>query len=454
MAQLKFPNIILIIIFLLFISCSKDSKISIDKNITPKNYSWLYGKKIFLDPGHGGKGKKDTFRIGPNGITEESVNLKVALLLRDLLKATGAIVKMSRDKDIDISLESRINLADKFQPDLLISLHHNGSIRRFDGVNYPTVLIWGTKEFRPASFQIAKYLLNELEKVIGKKGSVISDYAIFTESGTRLLRKTKKLCPGILGEAGFFSDWKQSIRLKDKMYLFEEAKAYFNAISLFFKRGVPSGQIFTTNKIFSGADFFSYINSNYPKLYLKTFSNNSQKEINSASIKITLDGVPIKAKKISYNIYKINYGQKIYAGGHRIKFSLENLAGQRSMILSSSFLVPIKKGNYKNLVLRGTRLIKKNINTKRGLKMLLAAHSMAPTSPDADKVLFKIALGFKKIYNYRAYNFYMQKIYCFYPQSLVLKNKKNYFLRNPSYSFPIDYHGKKVKIIYQKKTFD
>ena len=56
----------------------------------------LKGKKIFLDPGHGGTAANDPLRSGPFGITEESVNLRVGLILRDMLVQAGAIVTMSR----------------------------------------------------------------------------------------------------------------------------------------------------------------------------------------------------------------------------------------------------------------------------------------------------------------------------------------------------------------------
>ena len=43
----------------------------------------LYGRKIVIDPGHGGK---DTGTIGPSGLKEKDLVLSVALKLRDLLE--------------------------------------------------------------------------------------------------------------------------------------------------------------------------------------------------------------------------------------------------------------------------------------------------------------------------------------------------------------------------------
>ena len=59
--------------------------------------SGLRGRRIVLDPGHGGY-----FRgaLGVHGLTEAEVNLGVALQLRDLLVAHGAYVRMTHESDI------------------------------------------------------------------------------------------------------------------------------------------------------------------------------------------------------------------------------------------------------------------------------------------------------------------------------------------------------------------
>jgi N-acetylmuramoyl-L-alanine amidase len=60
--------------------------------------SSLRGRRIVLDPGHGG-----FFRgaLGVHGLTEAEVNLGVALALRGLLEARGAEVLMTRTDDRD-----------------------------------------------------------------------------------------------------------------------------------------------------------------------------------------------------------------------------------------------------------------------------------------------------------------------------------------------------------------
>ena len=60
----------------------------------------LQGKLIAIDPGHGGN---DAGAIGPTGVMEKNVTLKVALELKKLLEAEGATVVMTRETDRTVS---------------------------------------------------------------------------------------------------------------------------------------------------------------------------------------------------------------------------------------------------------------------------------------------------------------------------------------------------------------
>src|SRR5439155_9818645 len=90
------------------------------------------GRRIALDPGHGG-----FFRgaLGVHGLTEAEVNLGVATRLAALLEAHGATVLPTRDRDRDFlspadstlrsDLAERVRIANAFAPDLFLSIHHN-----------------------------------------------------------------------------------------------------------------------------------------------------------------------------------------------------------------------------------------------------------------------------------------------------------------------------------------
>jgi N-acetylmuramoyl-L-alanine amidase len=78
--------------------------------------------RVVLDPGHGGRDPGATARWG--GGHEKDVNLAAALVLRDLLVATGRYdVVMTRDTDVFVELEDRVRIAREARADLFISLH-------------------------------------------------------------------------------------------------------------------------------------------------------------------------------------------------------------------------------------------------------------------------------------------------------------------------------------------
>jgi N-acetylmuramoyl-L-alanine amidase len=101
----------------------------------------LAGKQILLDPGHGGY---DSGAVA-NATTEKIVNLQVALRVRAMLAAKGAIVKMTRIDDrspapdgIPSSLQPdllwRSRMANETNVDLFLSIHHNSGSSAAKGV--------------------------------------------------------------------------------------------------------------------------------------------------------------------------------------------------------------------------------------------------------------------------------------------------------------------------------
>ncbi len=83
----------------------------------------LEGLRIFIDAGHGGK---DTGAIGPTKIPEKKFNLAIALKLIDLLqKEEGAIVSYSRNSDVFVDLNKRVDLAKQNNALISISIHNN-----------------------------------------------------------------------------------------------------------------------------------------------------------------------------------------------------------------------------------------------------------------------------------------------------------------------------------------
>lgn len=83
--------------------------------------------KIAVDAGHGGDNN------GATGVTskiqEKNYTLHIAKQLERELKDNGATVYMTRDKDTSLSMTERVEMVKNENPDFLISIHLNSSVR-------------------------------------------------------------------------------------------------------------------------------------------------------------------------------------------------------------------------------------------------------------------------------------------------------------------------------------
>lgn len=83
---------------------------------------------IVLDPGHGGE---DTGAVGPGGVAEKDINLKVALMLAGKLRERlGCEVLLTRAEDVFISLEARTAFANASNAEVFISIHANATSKK------------------------------------------------------------------------------------------------------------------------------------------------------------------------------------------------------------------------------------------------------------------------------------------------------------------------------------
>lgn len=410
-------------------------------------HHWLKGRRILIDPGHGGKENSDKFRIGPNGATEGNINLNVGLILSNMLERAGAVVKMTRSADEDIPLEKRVKITEEFNPEILVSIHHNGSPRRKDAVNHSNVIIWGNREIKPESYDFAGYLLDEFNRMMGIRGTVISDYSIFSETGTRILNGTKSICTGVIGEAGFFSDPVHAIKLKDFQFNEREAEAYFYALSKYFKRGIPSAEVLISCPIEKVNYSDNIIKNRRPLIWIKTDSGND-KEIDARSFIVTINDLRVYVKKYFKNYYRVMYGDQLYPGGHKLRFHFRNKWGQSSMVYYLFFMVEMNKGEYDYYAKRGRYLLNWYSTAREGLKMLLAVRTMGITGPNDDRILWDISRGFGMISDYSSYEYYSKMLYFFYPQSRYTQYMGYRIRSNSNFRYPVDYYGRQLSMKY------
>ena len=105
---------------------------SFDKKSNSNNPTNISGqeelKTIVIDPGHGGL---ETGAEGRYGTKEKTITLEIALKLKRIIERNLPYrVQLTREEDVDVSLERRAAIANNYKAFVFISIHANGSYRR------------------------------------------------------------------------------------------------------------------------------------------------------------------------------------------------------------------------------------------------------------------------------------------------------------------------------------
>ncbi len=178
-------------------------------------HSRVAGLRIALDPGH----SHDPGAKGPTGLQEKDANLWIAYELRKILLDKGAKVLMTRMGHEDIGLYERVDMATKWDADILISIHNNALP---DGVNPFThngaSAYYYFNQSRPLAEAIHKHLL---------KKTGLPDHGLYY-GNLALTRVTD--CPAVLVECAFMMIPEQEAMLKTDKFQRKCAKAIYEGI--------------------------------------------------------------------------------------------------------------------------------------------------------------------------------------------------------------------------------
>lgn len=189
-----------------------------------QNLKPLKGISILLDPGHGGA---DPGAVGPTGLKESEVNLRVARYLRDLLRADGAEVLMTREKDTALTLAERVVMAEKHKPDLFVSIHHNASLK-------PRKTDRSEIYYNAIDHGISQAVGQNMTDELANYG--FGEESIIVPAGFFVLRNNPS--PAVLTEGGYISIPHIEKGLKTGKALTNQAEALRIAIKESFKEGL------------------------------------------------------------------------------------------------------------------------------------------------------------------------------------------------------------------------
>ena len=179
---------------------------------------------VMLDPGHGGD---DPGAPGPDRTPEKKVTLDIARRVRVKLKDSGIEVRLTRESDHVLPLESRIFAAKQAHADLLVSLHFNSSgnhavsgvetyVMPAPGFSATTAVGSARRPSRPMSVSagsrfgamnsvLAWYLQKGLVTGIGAEDRGVRQANFF------VLRNAP--CPAVLVECGYLSHGPEGTRI-------------------------------------------------------------------------------------------------------------------------------------------------------------------------------------------------------------------------------------------------
>ena len=134
-------------------------------------------RTIVIDPGHGGH---DPGAVGPSGLREKDVNLRIAKRLRERLIEEGKSfgienVYLTRSTDRFIPLEERTAIARKRKADIFISIHCNGA-RRKKAHGIETYILGFTDD--QTSLQLAARENATTTKGLNELGSTLKQYIL------------------------------------------------------------------------------------------------------------------------------------------------------------------------------------------------------------------------------------------------------------------------------------
>jgi len=218
-------------------------------------------RRIVVDAGHGGK---DPGAIGPTGLREKDVSLKIAhFLKKELEKRLNTEVILTRSTDKYLPLEQRTAIANAKKADLFISIHCNAAPnRRLKGVEtYFLNFALDEEAMRVAALEnatskrrigdikgiltkimknskveeskrLSKFIQNALVTTLKKRYSGISDLGVkqapfFVLIGARM--------PAVLTEVSFISNKREERRLRSPKYLEAIAKGIAAGIEEYVK---------------------------------------------------------------------------------------------------------------------------------------------------------------------------------------------------------------------------
>ena len=178
---------------------------------------YLANKKIVIDPGHGGK---DGGTTGTRGTLEKELTLETARHLFDKLRAAGADVTLTRQRDKYLNLPYRVNVANEQNADAFISIHYDSTKdRNVRGLTTYFYYPW-QKEL---AVNIHSAVIDETK--MNDRGARFGDYYVIRENNKK----------AVLIELGYLSNPAEELHVQSNQYQESAATGIYEGLARYFK---------------------------------------------------------------------------------------------------------------------------------------------------------------------------------------------------------------------------
>ena len=193
-------------------------------------------KVIVIDAGHG---KPDSGAENEKGVSEEAINLKIALKLQQYLESSGATVLLTRSDENGIyeldsktitqkkvsDIKNRVKIANESSADIYVSIHLN---------KIPQGQYWGWQTFYNGQNKKSKELADCIQKNLN--ATISNDNKRETKKLDTIYIMKNVEIPIALVECGFLSNEQEAQKLEQDEYqsklawgIYDGIMDYFNA---------------------------------------------------------------------------------------------------------------------------------------------------------------------------------------------------------------------------------
>nr|WP_230968215.1 N-acetylmuramoyl-L-alanine amidase [Nostoc sp. WHI] len=174
---------------------------------------------VLIDPGHGGK---DPGAVGLGGLREKDIILSISRRIAEILQQNGVQVVMTRDSDYFVTLPGRVQLAERANADVFVSIHANAvGPGRSDVSGLETY-------YYDSGLSLARSVHNSILQSVNVRDRGVRRARFF------VLRKSSM--PSILVETGYLTGREDNAKLRNSAYQNQMAEAIARGILQYLQR--------------------------------------------------------------------------------------------------------------------------------------------------------------------------------------------------------------------------